>query len=203
VAADGLGQLVGRAERALREGERSFVTVYHADLDSTGHRFGVGSPEWRHQLRFVDLLAEEIAGVLPPGTALYITADHGMVDPVERVDFDTSPELQQGVALLGGDARARYVYSEPGAHDDVMAAWDEVLGGRAWVFSRDDAVAAGWFGPVRSDLLERIGDVIAVPHTDLAIVASEREPYLDRMVGMHGSLVPAEMMIPFLSYTRP
>jgi hypothetical protein len=202
VPAEGLGQLVGRAERALREGERSFVTVYHADLDSTGHRFGAASQDWRHHLRFVDLLSEQIAGVLPAGTALYITADHGMVDPTERVDFDTTPDLQQGVSLLGGDARARYVYSEPGAHGDVLAAWDEMLGGKAWVFSRDEAVAGGWFGQVQPDLLERIGDVIAVPHADLAIVASEREPHLDRMIGMHGSLVPAEMLVPLLSYTR-
>ncbi|GAA3926294.1 alkaline phosphatase family protein [Actinomadura viridis] len=200
--ADGLGQLVGRAERALREGDRGFVTVYHADLDATGHQFGTGSSEWRHQLRFVDLLAEMIGEILPPGTALYITADHGMVDPAERVDADTVPALREGVALLGGDARARYVYSEPGAHGDVLAAWGEVLGDRVWVTSRDEAVAAGWFGPVEPAMLERIGDVIAVPHADLAIVASEREPWLDFMVGMHGSLVPAEMMVPLLTLVR-
>jgi hypothetical protein len=203
VAADGLGQLVGRAERSLLAGERAFVTVYHSDLDSTGHRFGVGSPDWRHQLRFVDLLTEQIAGILPPGTALYVTADHGMVDPVERVDFDATPELQDGVALIGGDARARYVYSAPGAHDDVLATWNGMLGDRAWVFSRDEAVAAGWFGPVRPGMLERIGDVIAVPFTDMAIVASEREPFVTKMVGMHGSLVPEELLVPLLSYTRP
>ena len=200
--ADGLGELVGRAEHALRQGGRAYVTVYHADLDATGHRCGVGSAEWRHHLRFVDLLTERIAEVLPPGTALYVTADHGMVDPVERVDADTTPALREGVALLGGDARARYVYSAPGAHEDVLAAWRETLGDRAWVCSRDEAVAAGWFGPVAPGLLERIGDVIAVPHTDMAIVASEREPWLEQMVGMHGSLVPAELLVPLLTYIR-
>ncbi|MFB4317970.1 alkaline phosphatase family protein [Actinomadura sp. 21ATH] len=203
VKAGGLGQLVGRAEKALREGERSFVTVYHADLDATGHRFGADSPDWRHQLRFVDLLAEQIAEVLPPETALYVTADHGMVDPTERVDVDATPALQRGVALIGGDARARYVYSEPGAEAEVLDAWRDVLGDRAWVVPRDEAVAAGWFGEVAPGLLERIGDVIAVPRTDLAIVASEREPWLARMVGMHGSLVPAELLVPLLRVTRP
>jgi hypothetical protein len=201
-AAQGLGQLVGRAGAALRAGDRTFVTVYHADLDATGHRFGVGSADWRHQLRFMDLLVQELAGVLPPGSALYVTADHGMVDPVDRVDVDTVPELRDGVALLGGDARARYVYSEPGAHDDVLAAWTARLGDRAWVVSRDEAVAGGWFGPVGPGMLERIGDVIAVPHADLAIVASEREPWLNRMVGMHGSLVAAEQLVPLLTTFR-
>ncbi|TDD90487.1 alkaline phosphatase family protein [Actinomadura darangshiensis] len=203
LAADGLGQLVGRAELALRRGGRSYVTVYHADLDSTGHRFGVGSADWRHHLRFVDVLVQQIAAVLPQGSALYVTADHGMVDPSERIDADAVPELREGVALLGGDARCRYVYSEPGAHADVLAAWTDLLGDRAWVVSRDEAVANGWFGPIGPGMLERIGDVIAVPHADLAIVASEREPWLDRMVGMHGSLVPAELRVPLLSTIRP
>ncbi|WP_083983348.1 alkaline phosphatase family protein [Actinomadura hibisca] len=202
LSANGMGQLVGQAERALRAGDRSFVTVYHADLDATGHRYGVASPDWRYQLRFVDLLAQRLAEVLPDGAALYVTADHGMVDPTERVDVDTDPDLRAGVALLGGDARARYVYSEPGAQDDVLAAWRDRFGDQAWVCSRDEAIAAGWFGPVDPEMALRIGDVVAVPFTDLAIVASHREPWLDRMVGMHGSMVPAEQLVPLLSFTR-
>ncbi|WP_242886811.1 alkaline phosphatase family protein [Actinomadura litoris] len=202
LAADSLGQLVGRAEYALGLGDRSFVTVYHPDLDSTGHRFGVASADWRVQLRFVDDLARRIADVLPAGAALYVTADHGMVDPSERVDADAVPGLRAGVALLGGDARCRYVYSEPGAHGDVLAAWTEVLGDRAWVVSRDEAAASGWFGELAPGMAERIGDVVAVARGGLAITASEREPWLDRMVGMHGSLVPAELLIPLLSTSR-
>ena len=202
-SAESLGQLVGRIELALRRGDRSYVAAYHADLDATGHRFGVDSRDWRHQLRFADLLVQQIAAVLPPGSALYVTADHGMVDPTERVDVDTVPELREGVAFLGGDARARYVFSEPGAHDDVLAAWTALLGDRAWVLPRERAAEHGWFGPVGPGMLERVGDVVAVPHADLAIVASEREPWLERMVGMHGSLVPAEQLVPLLSTSRP
>jgi hypothetical protein len=203
LSADGLGQLVGRTEAALRRGDRAYVTAYHADPDGTGHRFGVDSADWRHQLRFVDMLVQQIAAVLPPGSALHVTADHGMVDPSERVDVDTVPDLQDGVALLGGDARCRYVYSEPGAHGDVLAAWTALLGDRAWVVPREEAVAGGWFGPLAPGMLDRIGDVIAVPHADLAITASEREPWLNRMVGMHGSLVPAEQLVPLLTTSRP
>ncbi|MBA9004424.1 alkaline phosphatase family protein [Thermomonospora cellulosilytica] len=200
--ADSLGQLIAQAEQELRKGDRSFVTVYHPDLDATGHRHGVGSPAWRYQLAFVDQLAERVAGILPPGTALYITADHGMTNPSDRVDADEVKALQEGVAHLGGDARSRYVYAVPGAEADVLAAWRETLGDRAWVCTRDEAVAAGWFGTVSPELLPRIGDVVAVAHGDLAIVASEREPLVTQMVGMHGSLVSAEMLIPLLTDHR-
>ncbi|ACY97206.1 MULTISPECIES: alkaline phosphatase family protein [Thermomonospora] len=199
LAADSLGQLVARAEQALREGERSYVTVYHADLDSTGHLYGAGSPAWRYQLRFVDQLAERIAEILPPGGVLYVTADHGMVNPTERIDVDEVPALQEGVAQLGGEPRARHVYAEPGAAGDVLAAWRELVGDRAWVCTREEAVAAGWFGPVAPELLPRIGDVLAVPHGDLAIVATKREPIPSMLVGMHGSMIPREQLVPLIT----
>jgi hypothetical protein len=201
--ADSMGQLVARAEQALREGDRSYVTVYHPDLDTTGHLYGAGSPDWRHQLRFVDLLAERIAEVLPPGGVLYVTADHGMVNPSDRIDADEVAALREGVAQLGGEARARHVYAEPGAAGDVLATWRELVGDRAWVCTRDEAVAAGWFGPVTPDMLPRVGDVLAVPHGDLAIVATKQEPVASILVGMHGSMIPREQLVPLITGHRP
>lgn len=199
VPADSLGQLVARAEDALTG--RAHVTVYHSELDSTGHLYGAGSRTWRHQLRFVDLLAERLAEILPAGTALYVTADHGMTNPADRVDVDATPALREGVALLGGEPRARHVYARPGAAGDVLAAWRAELGDRAWVLSRDEAVAEGCFGAVDPLVLGRVGDVVAIPRTDLAIVAAEAEPVESSLVGMHGSLVSAEQLVPLLAFT--
>jgi hypothetical protein len=201
-AADGLGQLVAQAEQALREGDRSYVTVYHPDLDATGHRFGAGSPAWRHQLRFVDTLAERIAEVLPPDAIMYVTADHGMTNPAEKVDAEAVDALRHGVALLGGEPRARHVYAAPGAAADVLAGWRETLGDRAWVAPREEAVAAGWFGEAPPEMLPRIGDVLAVPHADVAIVAPTAEPIESALIGMHGSMVAAEQLVPLL-ISRP
>ncbi len=121
-AADTLGALVAQAAAALAGSDHCLVTVYHADLDSTGHAFGSQSEAWFYQLAHVDKLAEQLAGALPPGTTMYITADHGMVDsaPEEKIDVDELPVLRDGVALLGGEPRARHVYAEPGAAADVL-----------------------------------------------------------------------------------
>lgn len=197
--AETLGQLVAQTEQALRVGERSYVVAYHSDLDSTGHRFGMGSAPWRHQLRFVDVLAERIAEVLPPGSVLHITADHGMTNPAGRVDVDEVAALRAGVEQFGGEPRARQIYTRPGAIGDVLATWSELLGDQAWVRSRDQAVAAGWFGEVVPEVLPRIGDVLAVPSGDVAIIASKQEPQISRLVGMHGSMVPAEQLVPLLT----
>ncbi len=201
VAAGTLGALAAQAAAVLRRSDRALAFVYHGQLDSTGHVFGCSSDAWRYHLGQVDRLAEHLAGALPPGTALYVTADHGMVDvpPQDRTDADAVPGLRDGVALLGGDARSRHVYAEPGAAADVLAAWREVLGHRAWVVSRDEAIAEGWFGPVDPRVVPRIGDVVAASTATSAIVATRAEPLESALIGMHGSLTLAEQAVPLLT----
>jgi hypothetical protein len=200
--ADTLGGLVHQAAAALRESDRGLVTVYHADLDGTGHAFGCRSDAWRYHLGHVDKLAEQLAGALPVHTAFYVTADHGMVDvpPEDRVDADTVPGMRDGVALLGGEPRARHVYTAPGAAADVLAAWREILAERAWVLPREEAIAANWFGPVDGGMAERIGDVVAAPCGPCAVVASEAEPLESSLIGMHGSLTASDQFVPLLSH---
>ncbi|MDP9866350.1 MULTISPECIES: alkaline phosphatase family protein [Streptosporangium] len=198
VGADAVDDRIEGARRALAE-PRSHVTVYYGDLDAMGHLTGWGTPQWLEQLALVDRMAERLADALPPGSAMYVTADHGMVNVTEKIDVDAVPELREGVALLGGETRARHVYTGPGAAAAVLGAWRDILAGKAWVVSREEAVESGWFGPrVRSEWLPRIGDVLAVPYTDCAIVASVAEPLEASFTGCHGSLTPAEQHVPLL-----
>jgi hypothetical protein len=201
MSANSLGALVAQAAAALESSDRALALVYHAELDETGHEYGCTSDAWRYHLGHMDKLAEQLAGALPPGTALHVTADHGMLDvpPQDRIDAGAEPGLRDGVALLGGDTRARYGYARPGAAGDVLAAWREVLGARAWVASREEAIADGWFGDVDPVLAPRIGDVIAAPAGPWAIVAARAEPRESALVGMHGSLTSADQLVPLLT----
>ncbi|WP_017594308.1 alkaline phosphatase family protein [Nocardiopsis potens] len=202
--ADDLTSVAVRVSAELAARERSLVFAYHADLDSYGHLHGVGSDHWRVHLGQVDRLAEQIAGALPPDTALYITADHGMVDsdPGQRVDLEADPELRRGVRVVAGEARMRQVYTEPGAAEDVRSAWAERLGPAAAVLTREEAVAAGYYGPATDGAVrERIGDVLAVARGAAALVLPAAEPAESRLVGQHGSLTPAELSIPLLAAT--
>lgn len=191
------------AAEQLALADRALVYTYYAEVDGAGHRFGVDSDTWRGQLMYVDRLVQRLAEQLPPRSALYVTADHGMVDipfdETHRIDFDEDWELKAGVALLGGEGRARHVYAVPGAAGDVLACWREVLGEQFWVASRDEAIAAGWFGPeIDERVYHRLGDVIAAARDDVLLVASEREPRESAMVGNHGSMTPAEQLVPLL-----
>lgn len=204
VGADYLGARVAAVAAGLRASARSSVYVYYGDVDAVGHVAGCTSDAWRYQLAHADRLAEQVASVLPDDALLLITADHGMVDVPQdaRTDLARCPELDAGVRLVSGEARAAYVHAVPGAEADVLATWSETFSNVSWVVSREQAIEDGWFGPsVRPELLPRIGDVIVAAREPVAVVDSRRMPVeLLRMIGMHGSLTAREQLVPLLRY---
>jgi hypothetical protein len=195
------GDLCALVLGALAATPRALVYGYIPELDLTGHVRGVDSPSWRAQLALVDRLVEQVVDGLPDDAALLVTADHGMLDVPAgtRVDLDEEPDLTDGVRLLAGEPRARYVHTEPGAEDDVLHRWREVLGHRAWVASREDAVASGIFGPVDDAVAARIGDVVALARGTWALTTPRLEPGPSRLAAYHGSLTATELAIPLLT----
>ena len=73
-----------------------------------------------------------------------------------------------------------------------------MLGTRAEVLTRDEAIGRGWFGPVEPHVRPRLGDVVVAARGDFAVMSTAAFPYETRLVGLHGSLTSAEMLIPVL-----
>src|SRR5246127_926368 len=117
----------GELADELRAGP-GLVYGYAADLDTAAHLFGIGSPEWHAAAAHVDALLTRMVEELPPTAALLVTADHGGINvpPDARTDLDTDPRLAAGVRVVAGEARVRYLHTEPGAAVDVQATWGEV-----------------------------------------------------------------------------
>jgi hypothetical protein len=202
IAARHLDDRVDAALDALRSAPRSLVYVYWGDVDKVGHIKGAGSWEWGEELAKVDAAVRRLVDGLPHDATLHVTADHGMLDVPfsQRIDVAAEPDLALGVRHLGGEARCPQVYCEPGQAEAVLQRWKERLYGLAEVVSGDDAVAAGWFGPVSEWVRPRIGDVLApcLPGTAVVDTATQR-PELLRQVGLHGSLTPEESLVPLFS----
>jgi hypothetical protein len=196
-----MGRAVGELMRAATG--PTVIYAYRAEVDKAGHIWGVDSPQWRDAVSDVDRLVGMILEQLPPDAALLVTADHGQLNvPVgrgRRFDLDTDTRLRDGIAVVAGEARVRYLHTEAGARDDVLATWRGVLGSAAWVVPREEAVAQGWFGPVPEAHLQRIGDVVAACREDFVILASRTDPpAVARMIAFHGSATAVEMAIPLL-----
>ncbi|MGW4367159.1 alkaline phosphatase family protein [Nocardia takedensis] len=196
-----VGDMIDGVATALRAGDRSLVYAYHGDLDSTGHVRGPSSEAWLLELAHVDRLAAAIAAHLPPDSALLVTADHGMVELTSTVDYDRTPTLREGVERLGGEPRARHVYTREGAAEDVARAWREQLGADFAVLTRAEAIGRGWFGPVVTpEIAHRIGDLVVAAGGTRGIVRSGDEPLQAALIGHHGSLTTDELDIPLRTF---
>jgi hypothetical protein len=199
VGAETLTERVDAVLAAVRRSARALVHLYWEDVDKVGHVSGPQSWQWGDAVEQVDRELARLAASLPDDCSLTVTADHGMVDVpmADRLDVAVEPRLAAGVRYVSLEARAPQLYVETGAADDVRAAWSSVLGDRADVLSREEAVAAGWFGPVRPEVLPRIGDVVVAMRGRFAVVDSRRaSPRLLALIGLHGSLTEAEVAVP-------
>lgn len=199
VGANKVGERIAGVVAASRR-RPSLTYVYDGDLDWTGHLHGVDSAQWREQLSSVDRMAEQMRDALPASVRMLVIADHGMVDsPRERrVEVDDEPHLRDGLLLLAGEARFRHLYCRPGATEDVCAAWRERMGEHASVVTREEAIAAGWFGRVEDRVSPRLGDVMVASLDDTSVMSTSDFPMEHKMVGLHGSLTEDEMRIPLL-----
>nr|WP_307861547.1 alkaline phosphatase family protein [Cellulomonas wangleii] len=199
-AAESLDGRVDAVVRALREPGLAYL--YWHDVDKTGHHHGWGSWQWGEALAELDAELGRLARSLPRDTLLVVTADHGMVDvdPARRRDVGTDPVLGADVVTTGGEPRALHLHVADGVDPGVVAArWRDELGDDAVVRTRDEAVAAGWFGPVEPRVLPVVGDVV-VAMTGAATVVDSRTqtPASMALVGVHGSLTAREMLVPLL-----
>jgi hypothetical protein len=204
----GIKKLSARIDTALRllaAPGPSLVYVYWGDVDAAGHQYGALSEPWHKALRKVDRELARLARRLAPETLLVVTADHGMVTVphAERLDLALRPELCEGIAVVGGEARFVQLYCGADASADdaaaVAARLSAAVGDRAWVRTRGQAIAEGWFGPVDERAVRRIGDVLVAGRGTFAMVDSRTaRPQILALLGQHGSLTPQEQLVPLL-----
>jgi predicted AlkP superfamily pyrophosphatase or phosphodiesterase len=190
-----LGTLVTEVARLVRSGE-PFVYAYYEGLDKVAHEYGLGE-HYDRELRWVDHLVADLLDVLPAGTVLALTADHGQVEVGDNL-VELHPDIRPHLSMQSGEGRFRWLHARPGRARQLLEA-AEAHSDTGWVVSRDQIVDEGWFGP-------RILDQVRARLGDVALVAREPVAYVDPMdsgpyhlIGRHGSLTQDEMLVPFVA----
>jgi len=193
------------AAELMAANDQMLLYFYWSELDKAGHGHGSTSERWEHQLEELDAAMKRLATQLPADTVILLTADHGMVDVAERwrIDYSAEPELTAGVRHTAGEPRMVHLYLEPDAdvaqRERLVDSWLRRYGNKAWVLTREQAVRAGFFGPVRPEVLPRIGDVLVAAREPVAFFDTRRvRPAALEVVGQHGSLTRAEREVPLL-----
>ena len=193
-------QRIEAVAAAATRAPQTLVYAYERELDHCGHAYGWQSEEWLECLIRIDRWASWLRAELPEDVRLIITGDHGMVDvPAEnRLLVQDEPGLLDGVHRLAGEGRFRQIYLDQGVSAvEVGERWARRLGERAWVRTRDEAVEDGWLGELDPRVAARFGDVLVAMAGNWAVMTREM-PGEFGLVGMHGSLTAAEMLVPLL-----
>ncbi|MGN7191342.1 alkaline phosphatase family protein [Curtobacterium sp. MCBA15_004] len=199
VAADSIPQRVDAALAETATG-RSLVYLYVPELDSIGHKHGWQSDRWTAALELLDGELARLEDRGAPDVGLLVTADHGVLDVPEQANVAIDPALLEDVVGVAGDPRCRQLTVAPGTDVPALVeAWRVRYGKKAYVASRDEAVAAGWFGAVDARVLPRIGDVVVVARGSWAFNDDREVGPRDtpkRMVGQHGAMTDDEVFVP-------
>jgi len=188
--------IVATVAALLRDGER-FVYAYYDGVDKVAHEFGFG-PAYDAEVVAADRLVHDLIHVLPPGAALLVVSDHGQVDVGDRV-IALDAEVAGLTTMLSGEGRFRWLHARPGMLDRLAEAAHRHYDDVAWVRTREEAVAQGWFGGTLTPLVaDRLGDVVVAPR-ELISVLDPGDPGEQWMRCRHGSLTSAEMLVPLLA----
>ena len=187
--------LVAETVRLFEEGHKRVYTYYDG-LDHVAHVHGFTGQHFNLEMQFCDWLVGALLNAVPAGTAVVITADHGQIQAPEIVRV--SRDVMSLAANRSGEPRFRWLHAKPGATDELAAAATEDHGDQAWVRTKEQVIDEGWFGPtVSPEAASRLGDVALVAHAPIGF-DDPGEPHANRLVGRHGSLTEAEMLVPVL-----
>ncbi|MCG6965006.1 MAG: alkaline phosphatase family protein [Chromatiaceae bacterium] len=204
VAYHDLSDMLRQCGELLRSPGPKYVYAYWSELDSLGHRFGIGSePALTHLLELDRAFEQLLDAIHGTDTLVVVSADHGQIDPPaeHRIDLGDHPRLADCLLLpLCGESRAAYCYLRPGREaqfdEYVRQAFAEV----ADCLPSAELVASAWFGEgePHPQLLNRIGDRVLLMKDDYLLKDWLPQEKRHQLIGVHGGLSQDELWVPLI-----
>lgn len=183
----------------LRGSDPLLVYLYVDELDRAAHRYGWQSERWTRRLEQLDDAVDDLLRSLPANVGVVMTADHGIVDVARerQIMLDADPAMLQGIREFGGEPRMRSIYlDDPGEAEAVANRFSTYLGKKAWVGTRDEAIANNWYGNTDRAVAQRLGEVIVTARGQYAFSLSSDSASALEMIGQHGGISDEERGVP-------
>lgn len=196
------------AQRFRTAAEKSatggLVYLYVSELDTMGHKHGLGSAQWLQTLEEINDAFVELCSAADEGTGILLTADHGMINVAQQHQITVSEAagLAHPALAIAGEPRALHLYfgTELPANEKtaLVDTWRAAESERAWIFTRQELIASGLLGAVTSENALRIGDLVVFAKESYAYYPEVAIDESRKMVGQHGSLTAEELQIPLV-----
>lgn len=203
--------LAGTLVRLLgRSPPPPLAVAYWDELDTVEHLQGPASAAVDLEIdrlgTLLDFVARELGPVAARRTTVLVTADHGLVpaDPAVQLAVEGEPEIAGRLARPPtGDRRVGLLQAQEGETEALVDALVHRLPKGTRILRSEEAVRAGLFGPppYHPELRARVGDlVVLVPSpAGLTYRPPGRLPMHRVLLGAHGGLEPAELVVPLVS----
>lgn len=186
--------------------------IYLDELDSLMHDVGPDDASVVAEMERMLTLIEHGLALLPQGTLVLLSADHGMspVSAETTVYVNLAwPEIGEHLAhgadgkplAPGGSCRDLFLHVLPDRIPEVVGRLGDLLEGRAEVQAVAVLLDDGLFGAEPSDRLRaRLGNVLVLPFHGESVYWFEAGRFEQKLTGQHGGLTPQEMEIPLLAF---
>lgn len=186
-----------------------YIYAYLPYVDHISHAEGTDSEAFSET---VTAVCEQISDFIDrtdqrtaERTLLLVTADHGHMntDPDRNIDLSVNSTVMANLrrhadgtpVRMAGSPRNVHLHLREGTVSETRRA---LSGFDARTFTRQEALDRDLFGdrPATDRFRRRCGDLI-VTHRELGMWFGDVEADELSLVGMHGGLNPAEMLVPF------
>ena len=196
----GLQRLIKRHAK-----KRVFLSAYWDTLDGITHQYGPDDEAWDVELHGISWMIERafldrLTPAQREGTLLLLTADHGglRTPPGSAIRLDQHDALRDALTVPPvGESRVPFLYTRPDTMAAARSYMQEQLGDAFVTLTREQVLDGGLLGPgpVAAETPHRLGDLVGVARGDHYLA---RDNHQLKMLGRHGGLAAAEMLIPLL-----
>lgn len=204
VGAKIIAQRFERALWLLNQSDDCLVYLYVPELDQTAHAYGSSSAQWLERIEELDSEVRKFATVLPKGSAVTLTADHGIVDVPHsgHIYLDEVLASAPEVISVGGDPRVNFVYlSDSQALASTKKLLEDYVGDFALVLDCDEVANSPLYPGLTESSLSRLPELMVLARKRVALYhrGFAKQQSL-KMIGQHGSLSHEELTIPLLGW---
>lgn len=176
------------------------VYLYVPELDQIAHAWGSESTKWLNALEELDDLVRGFVSKLPKGSALLLTADHGVIDvsPDNHLYIDELFEKEL-FHFVGGDTRGLFLYLKTKS-TDIKSQLESAYGSSCYVVEPQDLIDAGYW--TKTEKQEQyLPDYILLAKRNVALFHRGFAKLKSlNMIGHHGSISAEEMSIPIFRF---